>query len=143
MDLNKNVSLSFADACARTDTPDKIARASTSPATRRRVRMEARAIRSANMPTSASALRVSENRIFFLHLLSCHKITPSDGAAAPNPAKDETFRINAYYLSSLVSCPLSDLALATIRSPQLSRVEVKKNNSGVYHTSRTFLSRAR
>jgi len=77
----------FADVCARAGTPGKTARATTSPAIRRRVKTEARAISSANMTTSASVPKVSPAQTFYP--ISHRGI--SSRHVPPNPAKDETF----------------------------------------------------
>jgi len=78
----------FVDVCARADIPGKTARATTSPAIRHRVKTEARAISSANMTTSASALKVSTAQTFYP--ISRRGISPRY-IPHLNPAKDETF----------------------------------------------------
>jgi len=94
------LSFCLADACARVDTPDIIARATTSPATHRHARTVARVISSANTTTSASAPRVSDHSadsfLFFPRRYRAIKSPPG-----PSEAPAETrnfFPISTYHL---------------------------------------------
>lgn len=102
----------FVDVCVRADTPGKTARATTSPAIRHRVKTEARAISSANMTTSASALKVSTAQTFYP--ISCRGISPR--YIPPSiPRKMKLFRINTYDLLVYLLVLFSNLTLLYVR----------------------------
>jgi len=129
------LSFCLADACARVDTPDIIARATTSPATHRHARTVARVISSANTTTSASAPRVSDHAadsFFPSSPISRHQITARTLRGSRGNTKLFSYQrvrsSSVSFLSSSSSSSSSDLVLIHARA----RPIVSRGNQEVY-----------